>query len=363
MASVTLALGTSIFEVPSQAFHRNSSLLIDRPNLQTYSVHTQVSPQLFLDFIRALEEGSDLSITPDNVAQVELLCEEFGAARLKRLCEQFADQQSTGATHFRLQTTELQFEEKVTSLVSTVGELKSEFVLMKDSFTKECRGLRGELRMLKDSIGDLRVSEELKKLKSQTETSGSGLANLRGEFDQLRVVLQGLQQDFQLRFPTFPLNLPGSVDGIISYLEKKHGGNIHNKGIVTITSNSASDSDSPPHRQLGTATWLGLWQSDEVPDRCVCWDFRALRILPTHYTIWGSWLKSWVVEGSLDGRLWTPRDQQADSNDFEGCAKATFAVSNSAECRFIRLTQSGENVYGCFCLHLGFVEFFGGLSV
>jgi hypothetical protein len=34
---------------------------------------------------------------------------------------------------------------------------------------------------------------------------------------------------------------PKSLEGIISYLTKKHGGNVHEKGIVTITSKSVYD--------------------------------------------------------------------------------------------------------------------------
>jgi hypothetical protein len=36
----------------------------------------------------------------------------------------------------------------------------------------------------------------------------------------------------------FPLKEAKSVDGIISYLTRKHGGNVHGKGIATITSKS-----------------------------------------------------------------------------------------------------------------------------
>jgi hypothetical protein len=34
-----------------------------------------------------------------------------------------------------------------------------------------------------------------------------------------------------------------SLEGIISYLTKKHGGNVHEKGIVTIASKSVYDDD------------------------------------------------------------------------------------------------------------------------
>jgi hypothetical protein len=43
-----------------------------------------------------------------------------------------------------------------------------------------------------------------------------------------------------------------------------------------------------------------------------------------------------VVESSLDGEAWTEIDRKTDKNDFEGdWMTASFAVSNSVECRFI----------------------------
>jgi hypothetical protein len=42
----------------------------------------------------------------------------------------------------------------------------------------------------------------------------------------------------------FPLKEVKSLDGIISYLTRKHGGNVHGKGIVAITSKSVFNDDS-----------------------------------------------------------------------------------------------------------------------
>jgi hypothetical protein len=87
-----------------------------------------------------------------------------------------------------------------------------------------------------------------------------------------------------------------------------------------------------------------------------------MRILPTHYTTKSSWLKSWVVETSLDGKAWTEIDRKTDSMDFKkGNATASFAVSKSSECRFIRLTQTGkrDDEYNFLVIHA--LEFFGTL--
>jgi hypothetical protein len=85
-----------------------------------------------------------------------------------------------------------------------------------------------------------------------------------------------------------------------------------------------------------------------------------MRFRLTHYAIKSSRLKSWVVEGSLDFVNWTEIDRKADNEDFKGgWATALFAVSNSAECRFIRLTQTGKRHSFDDYLVIGAFEIFG----
>jgi hypothetical protein len=50
-----------------------------------------------------------------------------------------------------------------------------------------------------------------------------------------------------------------------------------------------------------------------------------------------------VVEVSLDFANWTEIDGQANKEDLkDGWGMASFPVSNSTECRFIRLTQTDK---------------------
>jgi hypothetical protein len=88
-----------------------------------------------------------------------------------------------------------------------------------------------------------------------------------------------------------------------------------------------------------------------------------MRVRPTYYTIQAAWLKSWVVESSVDGEAWTEIDRKADNDDFKATAwvTASFAVSNSAECRFIRLTQTDKTHDRRDSLLILAFEFFGTL--
>jgi hypothetical protein len=69
-----------------------------------------------------------------------------------------------------------------------------------------------------------------------------------------------------------------------------------------------------------------------------------------------------VVESSLDGEAWTEIDRRTDNNDLKRAPFwAAYAVSNLTECRFIRLTQTGENHFGTVRLVISAFEFFGTL--
>jgi hypothetical protein len=69
-----------------------------------------------------------------------------------------------------------------------------------------------------------------------------------------------------------------------------------------------------------------------------------------------------VVESSLDGEAWTEIDRKTDNEDMKGWrARASFAVSKSAECRFIRLAQTGKKHFGNDSLVIWAFEFFGTL--
>jgi hypothetical protein len=132
--------------------------------------------------------------------------------------------------------------------------------------------------------------------------------------------------------------------------------------FTTITSNSVW-SDDPKHalRVIGDLTSDLHFHSKVRTGQWICCDFHELRVRQTHYMIrsYRKYLKSWVVESSLDGETWTEIDRKTDNNDFIDSETASFAVLNSPECRFIRLTQTGENHAESYSLSLRAFELFG----
>jgi hypothetical protein len=107
-----------------------------------------------------------------------------------------------------------------------------------------------------------------------------------------------------------------SLDGIISYLTKKHRGNVHEKGIVTITTKSfwADDPDLLP---LADLTSKAAFHSKKEPGQWICWDLHEMRVRSTNYTMYtirGLYLKSVIADGWVDGRSWTEFDRRTDNS-------------------------------------------------
>jgi hypothetical protein len=171
---------------------------------------------------------------------------------------------------------------------------------------------------------------------------------------------QGLISRLHLLEVPCPLQGDKSLDGIISYLTRKHGGNVHEKRIVTIYSKSVY-SDLYAVKNVADLAHSSLFWSKHEPDQWICWDFHTKRVRPTHYTIRSCSLRSWIVESSLDAVNWIEIDRQTDNSVLPSDGIASFAMSTSRECCFIRLSQATKVQIMGDPLVLQAVEFFGVL--
>jgi hypothetical protein len=133
-------------------------------------------------------------------------------------------------------------------------------------------------------------------------------------------------------------------DGIISYLSNKHGGNVHTKPIVKITSKSTC---GPKHEPQNVADLISakFFKSKTKPGQWIRWKFRVTPVCLTGYRLSARFLQSWVLEGSQDKKHWTELDRQKGNQVFksEKPQTASFTISNRSKCRFIRLTQIDKN--------------------
>jgi hypothetical protein len=88
-----------------------------------------------------------------------------------------------------------------------------------------------------------------------------------------------------------------------------------------------------------------------------------MRVCLNQYALLSIYMKSWVIEGSVDGQSWTEIDQQSDNQDLkQSWRTVSFAISSRLDFRFIRLTQTEARHDGRECLSLRAVEFFGTVS-
>jgi hypothetical protein len=163
---------------------------------------------------------------------------------------------------------------------------------------------------------------------------------------------------------TFPFRPSSPLDGIISHLTAKFGGNIHDRGVVRTTENRVlKDNSSHAAKNvvdLGTDSHF-LSVSDAKDSRC--FDFTKMAFKPTPCSIRtncnglnGNHLKSWVLEGSKDGNLWIEIDRQDGCGDLNSrFAVVTFqlvALNQFACFDFSRPDQITADTIVCTSQHL-----------
>jgi hypothetical protein len=169
------------------------------------------------------------------------------------------------------------------------------------------------------------------------------------------------------RFPEkdFPFDSSKPFKGIIAQLSSGCGGNVHTKGIASIT---ASSTEYNACHQVVDYDWTGHWYSHNEQHSWIQFDFKNRRILPNHYTLKSDnqsahHLLKWSLDGSNDGMSWTPLDRR-ETNDLNGnrlmkSYECRSVESSSPFFRFIRLIQTGKNSSAADYLMLTNVEFFG----
>ena len=160
-----------------------------------------------------------------------------------------------------------------------------------------------------------------------------------------------------------------SLNGIIRYLSNACGGNVHDKGVVEITSGPpASVSAKDAAKNVADVAVDSRFSSDDSPNQFVCYNFKNRTIIPTHYSIRShyhgnpgnhNW-KSWVIETSTDGNVWTEVDRHEDNCDLNGRnITSTYPISVKKPCRMFRIRQIGPNWGGSNHIIFSSLEVFG----
>ena len=147
--------------------------------------------------------------------------------------------------------------------------------------------------------------------------------------------------------PPFVCDQSKPLDGIIAYLTRECGGNVHDKQIVKVKASDYSDTTHPPRNVVDLGTSSGYISNAE--EAWICYDFKKQRVIPTSYSLNGLWcdLTFWAIDVSNDGTedSWTEIDHR-HNNDLTSTQTRSFAISDipSQSVRFVRVRMTRKKV-------------------
>jgi hypothetical protein len=159
--------------------------------------------------------------------------------------------------------------------------------------------------------------------------------------------------------------------GMINYLTKGCGGNVHDRGTVTVTGNSPQYSNRL--RQVVELEGDYYYLTEDKSDQWICHDFHDMRVTPRGYSIRtngdgnnGTHLRSWVIEGTTDSAVtgWTEIDRRENNSDLNGVTfHPCFPIIESSDesYRYIRLRMTGPTHANNHHLYILGFELFGEL--
>jgi hypothetical protein len=141
------------------------------------------------------------------------------------------------------------------------------------------------------------------------------------------------------------------VNGIIAHLTRQCGGNVHDFGVVEVR---ASQPLSGRDAHIADLDQRHDYCSYAGPDQWIGYDFRGMRVTPTHYTLrsrfgaWSGQMNRWVIEGSLDGDHWVELAQGHEPDGFvQPGVVRSYPVERGDESRYIRIRElpgGGSNI-------------------
>jgi hypothetical protein len=184
-----------------------------------------------------------------------------------------------------------------------------------------------------------------------------------------RVVLESRDLETNRQFVNRPFSESGPWSGVISYLTARCGGNVHQQGLVDITSSNNSSSCY----QVADFGWTSWWASNGAANSWLQFDFKDCAIALTRYTLKSDGnsgahyhLIQWKLEGSMDANEWEIIDHRKTEELSGPFITKMFKCSSESIpsfYRYLRLTQTRKNASGTDCLVLCNIEFFGSLRV
>jgi hypothetical protein len=165
---------------------------------------------------------------------------------------------------------------------------------------------------------------------------------------------------------------PRELDGIISFLVRKHGGNPHDRGVVAVTSSRRVKAQpEEAEKNVLDLRANSVFVSEYYAGQWLCVDFKEMLVKPLHYTIRSQYngfpngpnLRSWVVEASNNGTEWDQIDSKEDNAELNGknITKTWEVAKRELLVSMIRIRQTGTSHDGSERFVISAIEFFGHL--
>ena len=168
----------------------------------------------------------------------------------------------------------------------------------------------------------------------------------------------------------YPLN------GIFTYMKNKYTSSFHDEVFIHFSNSQTSNPTSIIDHIDQT-----VFQTTDSPNSWIAFSFKNYKIKLTSYTLMSYYLgrpnfanpKTWIIEGSNNGRNWSTIDEVKDCNSLNGkglvknFTPSIVSDKNDSDddidqqFSIIRIRQTGKNWAGANQLTLSQVEFFGDM--
>ena len=336
-----------------------------------YTIKSDVDSDVFgLFMTRFYGADSDVGVTSENAEQLRALCDELGFTgfdnELRAVLGRGVDlkvRKDLVGVRSRVDRHDVLLEELQRRVLELESQLQEVRALPQRVETVEQRLEATERAVAEVQRRD--VSEDIESLKREVRERASAM-EISDEVSRLKEAEAPDGREFVYR------GAP-ELDGIIAHLTRECGGNVHEKGVVEVTSIGCLDVNHQPENVVDFWS-LSHFCSVDLPNSWIRYNFRGWRVTLTSYSIksycWrpgGDHPRSWVLEVSNDGSegSWTVVDSRENSFDLnDKFVTRNFAVSArpSGAFRFVRLRLTGKNHRGENFLQVCALELFGTLT-
>ena len=360
--------------------------------LDEYRIRCDVSQDILdMVLVRVFGAPSPIPVTPENAVQLRSLCDELGFSEFD---EDIRAVVNGGESRMRREVLDLR--ERVHRLEMMMERTMSQVANI-ERLLRGQADLPRQLAALEQRIHDItadlnhRIDEVSTTIGGRLDTSCTRLDQRiyevmleaaerqddeRDMIQQERNHRQVLERDMARIKLHVEKDLDRPLDGIIAQLTRRYGGNVHDKEAVEIT---ASSDDTGFLFKKGPKIVAnfddgGFFATKNEQNSWICYHFkRGITVNVTSYSIASCYgnskyvsagsPKSWVLEGSNDGRRWTVLDRR--ENDYH-LAAANYTVHNylivpaiPQRYSYLRISQTGKNHRGDYKLTIAALEFIG----